>query len=418
MTPSESNASRAARVGRNVWLAGFASFFTDVSSEMIYPLIQAFVSLLLAARQALVGPLLGLLEGVAESTAALLKVYAGRLSDRWRRRKGLAIGGYALSAFAKPLFLLASAGWGWVLAARWLDRIGKGIRTAPRDALIAESTPPDARGRAYGLHRAMDFAGATAGALIAWAAARRFLDPLTGNLQNVRAFYRLFAVSFVPALVGIAFLFALREGRGAATADAPRRTPVEPPRFRPFRDFRRYDRNLRIFFLAQILFTLGNSSNQFLLLRTMSLGSTLSGAILMYLFFNLTTTALATGFGSLSDRIGRRRVLVAGYALYALVYAAFGFVARGQTALLWGFWALYGVYYAMTEGVEKALVAELAPAEARATALGMHQTIVGLCLLPASAIAGALYAAHPGAPFLFGGALAAASALLLARKLR
>ncbi len=398
-------------VTRNVWLMGLASLFTDISSEMIYPLIQAFVSMVLAARRALIGPFLGLIEGVAESTAALLKVYAGYHSDRIRKRKAMAIGGYGLSALSKPLFFLGGFGWAFVLLARFADRIGKGIRTAPRDALIAESTPPGAQGRAYGFHRAMDFGGATVGALIAWAVCLNFLDPHTGNLRDLPAFYLLFGISIVPAAIGLLFLFAIREPRTPAV-------PSGRPRPRPNLDFRRYDRHLQIFFLAQLIFTLGNSSNQFLLLRTMTLGQTLSGAILMYIVFNLTTTSLSTAFGSLSDRIGRRRVLAAGYTLYALLYAGFGFLPAGRPVLLWGFWMLYGLYYAMTEGVEKALVSDLAPADSRATALGMYHTIVGIGLLPASVFAGLLMRLHLGAPFWFGGALAAVAAAMIALGLR
>ncbi|MCX7671431.1 MAG: MFS transporter, partial [Anaerolineae bacterium] len=358
-------------------------------------------------------PVLGLIEGVAESAAALTKVVAGYHSDRIRRRKAMAIAGYSLSALARPLFLLGGQGWGFVYLARFVDRVGKGVRTAPRDALIAESTSPETRGRAYGLHRAMDFAGATLGALTAWALCRRLLDPFTGNLRDLTAFYRVFAVSVVPAVGGLLFLFALREPHAASAVAAPARALA-----RPSFDLRRYDRRLRVFFLAQLLFTLGNSSNQFLLLRTMALGQTLTGAILMYIAFNLTTSALATSFGSWSDRIGRRRLLVAGYSLYAALYIGFGFLRPGQPLLLWAFWVLYGVYYAVTEGIEKALVAELAPPDSRATALGIHQTIVGVALLPASVMAGLLLPHHPGAPFWLGGALAASAAALVGFGLR
>lgn len=406
---SASGKKTQAALGRNVWLMGLTSLFTDISTEMVYPLIQAFVSAVLAGRRALIGPVLGLIEGVAESTAALTKVAAGYHSDRIRRRKAMAIAGYGLSTLARPLFLLGGIGWGFVYLARFVDRVGKGIRTAPRDALIAESTPPGARGRAYGLHRAMDFAGATLGALLAWALCRRVLDPDTGTLRELGSFYRIFALSIVPAAVGVLFLFAVREPRTATPAEEGPATA----RSKPSLNLRRYDRQLRVFFLAQLLFTLGNSSNQFLLLRTMALGQTLTGAILMYIAFNLTTTTLATSFGTWSDRLGRRRLLTAGYALYAALYVGFGFLPSGRPELLWAFWVLYGVFYAMTEGVEKALVAELAPPDSRATALGLHQTIVGAALLPASLIAGLLLARHPGAPFWFGGALAAAAATIV-----
>ncbi len=389
---------------RNVVLAGLTSFFTDVSSEMVYPLLQAFVRFILASRRAALGPALGVIEGVAESTASLLRVFSGYLSDRMGRRKLPAVGGYGTSAAAKALLLLGSAGWGFLVLARFLDRVGKGIRTAPRDALISESTPAASQGKAFGFQRAMDFAGATLGALIAYFLARRFLDQATGNLRSLGDFYTVFLVSLAPAALGVAALLFVRERRPGGRGRNPGR---------PNLDLRGYSPNLRRFFLAQGLFALGNSSNQFLLLRSMDLGRPLSTVILMYLAFNLSTAALSTAFGSLSDRIGRRRVLVTGYALYAVVYAAFGFIPRQQGYLLWAFWTLYGVYYAMTEGVEKALVSDIAPAGSRATALGFYHTIVGVGLLPASLIAGLLFSLLPPAAFLFGGLMALAAVVVL-----
>jgi MFS family permease len=392
-------------IPRNVLLTGLTSFFTDVSSEMVYPLLQAFVRLVLATQKALLGPVLGIIEGVAESTASLLKVFSGYYSDRSQRRKLPAIGGYAGSALAKLLLILAGFGWYFVLASRFLDRVGKGIRTAPRDALISESVPRKSQGRAFGFQRGMDFAGAALGALLSFLLVRRFMDPATGNLQALSDFYRLFLISVIPAFVGVVFLFFVTERRIARSG---RQKP------RPRWDLRGYDRNLRVFFLAQALFTLGNSSNQFLLLRSMDLGFQLPTVILMYLVFNLVSSLLATPLGSLSDRIGRRKLLLIGYGLYAAAYAAFGFLRPQSRMLLWAFWPLYGLYYAFTEGVEKAFVADIAPAGSKATALGFYHTIVGIGLLPASLLAGLLFAWLPSAPFLFGGLLALASALVLA----
>ena len=394
-------------ISRNIVLAGFTSFFTDISSEMIYPLIQAFVSIIMVSQRALLGPILGIIEGIAESTASLLKVFFGYYSDRIQKRRLPAIAGYSTSVLAKLLLLLASFGWYFVLLARFLDRAGKGIRTAPRDALISESAPREAQGKAFGFHRGMDFAGATLGALICFVLVLRCMDPVTKTLKDLDAFYLLFLISIVPALIGVVFLFFVKETKAHIVLDTQ-----EGPR--PNLDPRRYDKNLRVFFLAQLIFTLGNSSNQFLLLRSMNLGHALSTVVLMYLTFNLSTSLLATSFGSLSDRIGRKRLLIAGYCLYAVVYMAFGFVGRETNFLLWFFWPFYGVYYAMTEGVEKAFVSDIAPMGSKATTLGFYHTIVGVGLLPASIIAGILFSILPSAPFLFGGAMALATVVVLA----
>jgi len=394
------------KLDKNVVILGLTSFFTDVASEMIYPLIQAFISMVLASRQALLGPTLGIIEGIAESTASLLKVFVGYYSDKIQQRKRLTIAGYGLSAAAKVALFFASAGWYLVLFSRFLDRVGKGIRTAPRDALIAESTPKEAQGRAYGFHRAMDFGGAFVGVLICYLVSLRFLDPVTKNLRNLQAYYLLFSISIVPAVIGVALLFFVkdRHAQAAKTSGRPR----------PNLNFRQYDRNLQWFFLAQFLFTLGNSSNQFLLLRSMNLGYALSSVILMYLLFNLVTTALSTFFGALSDKIGRRKLLAVGYAVYALVYMSFGFLTEQTKGWLWLFWLVYGVYYAMTEGVEKAFVARLAPSASKATALGAYHTIVGVTLLPASLIAGALFTVSASAPFVFGGVMSLIAVVMMA----
>lgn len=383
------------KLHKNVFLMGLTSFFTDVSSEMVYPLLQAFMSMVLASRKAMLGPVLGIIEGIAESTASLGKVVFGYYSDRIQKRKMPTIAGYGTSALAKLLLLLASAGWYFVLISRFLDRIGKGVRTAPRDALISESVPKAIQGKAFGVQRAMDFAGATLGALVCYLISLRLLDPITKTLKDLQSFYLLFAISIVPAVLGVVFLFFTQE-TGGKTAEGKARP-------KPNLDFRKYDRNLQFFFLTQFFFTLGNSSNQFLLLRSQDLGHTLSTVILMYLVFNLASTLLSPYFGALSDKIGRRGLLMGGYLVYVVVYVAFGFLTSGSKQALWVFWIIYGIYYAMTEGVEKAFVSSLAPAESKATALGLYHTIVGVMLLPASIIAGVLFAWLPSAPFIFGG---------------
>ncbi len=313
---------------RNIRLVGYTSLLTDISSEMVYPLYQAFVRMIMASRQALMGPVLGIIEGLAESTAALTKVFAGYYSDRFQKRKALAIGGYTTSAAGKIFLFFAASGWFFVLLSRFIDRIGKGIRTAPRDALIAESTDASTQGKAFGFHRAMDFAGATIGTLISYLFVLHFLDPETGNLRNLESFYYLFAISILPALLGIVFLCRVR--------DTGIQTQASKPKPKPNLNLRQYDRPLQIFFIAQMIFTLGNSSNQFLLLRSMDLGYSLATVILMYLVFNLATTGFSTFFGALSDRIGRKKILVAGYTLYAVVYIAFGFIGTKSGILCMG----------------------------------------------------------------------------------
>lgn len=394
------NTGKKKGITRNVVLAGFTSFFTDVSSEMIYPLLQAFVSMIMASKKALLGPILGIIEGIAESTASLLKVFFGYYSDKTQNRKLPAIAGYSTSALAKFLLLLSFFGWYFVLLARFFDRVGKGIRTAPRDALISESTPNEMQGKAFGFHRGMDFAGATLGALICFFLVLHFIDPITKTLKDLDSFYTLFLISIIPALIGVPFLFFIKEKKLHTAQTANNKKP------KPNLNIRQYDKNLQIFFLAQLVFTLGNSSNQFLLLRSMNLGYALSTVVLMYLVFNLSTSLLSTAFGSLSDRIGRKNLLIAGYGLYAIVYIAFGFISQKTNFLLWFFWPLYGIYFAMTEGIEKAFVSDIAPKDSKATALGFYHTIVGIGLLPASIIAGILFSLLPSAPFIFGGALA------------
>ena len=407
MVESVLNTTEKRGITRNVILASFTSFFTDISTEMIYPVLQAFLAMIMAAQRAYLGPVLGIIEGIAESTAGLLKVFFGYYSDKIQKRKLPAVAGYSTSALAKFLLVLASLGWYFLLLARFLDRVGKGIRTAPRDALISESTPKEAQGKAFGFHRGMDFGGATLGALICFFLVLRFMDPVTKTLKDLTSFYTLFLISIIPAFIGVIFLFFIKEERFEAEQTTKKQES------KPNLNIRLYHKNLQIFFLAQLIFTLGNSSNQFLLLRSMNPGYALSTVILMYLMFNLSTALLSTAFGSLSDRIGRKALLMAGYALYAVVYIGFGFISSSNSHLLWVFWPLYGIYYAMTEGIEKAFVSDIAPQDSKATALGLYHTIVGVALLPASVIAGILFALASSAPFLFGGAMALVTVVIL-----
>lgn len=387
---------------RNAVLLGLVSLFTDVSTELIYPLLPLFLTETLRAGPAL----LGLVEGIAESVAGLMKVGSGYWSDRLGRRKPLAAAGYALGALGK-LFLFVAPSWGWVLAGRVVDRFGKGVRTAPRDALVADSVPREQLGRAFGLHRAMDTLGASLGVLGAYL----FLRQSGGDLRAA------FLWAFLPGALALLFFLPLREPapRGPKRRDGPVGAGAPSPR--PRLEWNALTPSLKAFLALAFLFSLGNSSNQFLLLRAGSLGAPAPTVVLLYLTYNLVYTAAAYPAGRLGDRLGHGRVLVYGHLAYALVYAAFA-VVRGGPAL-WGVFAAYGVYSAFTEGVARAFLAELAPAGLRATVLGLHATLVGVALLPASLIAGGLWEAFGApAPFWFGagtGILAAAGLAWLLR---
>lgn len=394
----------------NVIILGLASLLTDISSEMAYPLLPLFLGTLPGVSSRSVGLIVGVIEGVAESTASLVKVFSGRRADKTGRRKPLAIMGYAGSTIGKLCFIVA-AGWPMVLLGRIVDRFGKGIRTAPRDALLADSAPPEARGRTFGLHRFMDTLGALIGVLLAY-----LLFPADESQQPRLAYNRIFLLSLIPAALAVGVLFLVKESRKqrvSPTHGAPpdaedaaqgvvagRVAASVPPRQSLMAGWRALDPRLRGFLLVALLFTLGNSSNQFLLLRATSLGFDPKTALLLYAMYNVTYALIAYPAGRLSDRVGRRVLLVAGYICYGLVYVGFAFADYSG---MWPLFAAYGAYIALTEGVEKALVTDLTPLHLRATLIGLQATVVGIGLLPASLIAGALYAVNPQAPFVFGG---------------
>jgi MFS family permease len=375
----------------NVILLGLTSLFTDVASEMVYPLLPFFLTSTLGASPAI----LGLIEGIAESLASILKVFSGYISDRIGRRKPLTILGYSGSAIGKG-FLYFASGWGMVLAGRIVDRFGKGIRTAPRDALIAESSPAAGRGRAFGLHRAMDTAGAAIGVLLAYALIRKTPGDFTS----------IFLWSLIPAGVGVALLAFVRE----------QARPGRISSKRPNLQWRILPRKLQAFLIISLVFSLGNSSNTFLLLRAGTLHFTPDRILLLYLAYNISYALFSYPAGRVSDVIGRRTVLVAGYFMFGGVYAGFALIPDSAAPWVpWLLFVVYGLYSAFTDGVEKALVSDLAPGELRATAIGLHATLVGIGLLPASLIAGQLWAQFgPGAALGLGSLTGCIAALALA----
>lgn len=375
-------------VPRNVVVLGVVSLFADISSEMVYPLIPLFLTATLGAPVVAVG----LIEGVAESTASLLKWVFGWFSDRIRRRVPFTFAGYALAAVAKPA-LAAAYVWPAALFVRFLDRSGKGIRTAPRDALIADSTDKAQRGRAFGLHRAMDTSGAIVGPL----AALGLLAWFGGH--NYRP---IFLIAGIPGAISILLVLFVREVR-----HTPRTGPLPP-----LLSLAGYDRRFLQFVAVTVLFSLGNSSDAFLILRSKDVGLGATAIVLAYVLYNVAYAALSLPAGIRSDRIGRRPVLVAGFAIFALVYVGFALVSDGW--MIWPLFIVYGAYIAFTEGVGKAYVSDLVPSDRRGAALGLYNASLGVMLLFSSIIGGALWSlVGPAATFAFGASTAAAAALLL-----
>jgi MFS family permease len=344
---------------------------------MVYPILPIYLVTKLGVSPAI----LGLIEGVAESAASLFKVFSGYFSDKIKSRKPFAIFGYSASTVGKFL-LFISTNWWFVFGARFIDRFGKGIRTAPRDAIIAESAKGKTRGAAFGLHRAMDTIGAASGVLFAYFLITRY----KGDFKSI------FLFSLIPSFLGVIFLFLIRERKREI------KNAQERLQFR----WQALDRRLKLFLIFTFIFTLGNSSNQFLLLRAQNLGSSLAAVILFYLVYNITYALVAYPASRLSDKIGRKPLLVSGYLISGLVYI--GFALSKSINNFWFLFGIYGLYIGFTEGVEKALIADIAPSNLRATAIGLHATIVGVGLLPASLIAGILWKfLGPQAPFYFGG---------------
>jgi MFS family permease len=395
--------SRIFGVSKTVFTLGIVSFLTDISSEMLVPILPLFIMSLPGAT----GEALGLIEGVAEATAQLLRVWAGYLADRFGRPKMLTSLGYGLSAISKPFLIIATA-WPQVFAIRFSERFGKGIRSAPRDVLIADTTEQATRGRAFGFHRAMDTAGATLGPVVVlalgWFVFGRAFLTTPGSAH--RDIYRLiFIVAAVPAVLGWLVLQIFVKERPKPVGEVKK----------PTLSLAGFDPRFKTFLVVLALFGIGNSSDAFLVLRATKdpIGMDLFSFLLVYVAFNALSTVVAFKSGIISDRIGRKPVILVGWLIFAASYL--GLALTKSSTGIWVWFTIYGAYYGMTEGMLKAFAVDLCPANLRGTAVGTFYTITGLAALPASVIAGFLWkTVDHSAPFFYGAATSLAAALLLA----
>jgi len=385
---------------RNVWAVSLTSFFMDISSEMVINILPLFLSNVLGVKTNIIG----LIEGIAEATASILKVFSGWLSDKLHARKWLAVVGYGISALAKPFFYIANT-WELVAGVRWADRVGKGVRTAPRDALVADSIGEEQRGIAFGVHRAADTAGAMVGLMIAllviWLAQRG-----VGELSRA-TFQTVVLISLIPAVLAV-----------IALAVGSQDVAVTQVHERPRISFRGLGKPFLVFMVIVGLFDLGNSSDAFLVLRAQERGLSLSGILGMLITFNAVYTLVSVPAGAFSDKIGRRRIIVGGWLVYTAIYL--GFAVAGKGWHVWVLYAIYGIYYGLTYGTTKAMVADLVPEALRGTAYGTYNAVLGILDFPASLIAGILWQGlgnwkgfGASAPFFFGAALSLIAAVLM-----
>jgi MFS family permease len=394
---------RIAGLPRNVFWLGMVSLFNDIGSEMIFPVLPIFLRLGLGASMAAVG----LIDGIAESSAGLVKIFSGAISDRFRRRRPLVVAGYALSNIAQPLIGLATS-WQAVLPLRFFDRVGKGVRTPPRDAIIGDTVDAGTRGWAFGFHRAMDSAGGVLGPIITFAilaglAAGRgepVAQLFSAAAAKISDYRWVILAAAVPNAVAIGLIFLVHE-RTRVTA-VVRRIQLGLPEG-PF----------RVMLAATTIFSLGNMSYSFLVLRSSDLGIPVVALPLVYLFFHLAQMLLSGPLGALSDRIGRRPVIGAGYVAFGVMCLGWMLARSPWHAIVLS--ALYGFSLACTEGAVRAYTVDLVPAERRGAALGALNGAMGLAALPASAVAGVLWTAvGPAAAFAWGAAFSLAGAVALA----
>lgn len=371
---------------RNVTITGFVSLFMDISSEMIYPLVPLFLANVLGVNKSIIG----LIEGIAESTASLLRAFSGWFSDRIKNRKLFMALGYGVSTLSRPIIALAGT-WHHVMGSRFMDRFGKGIRTAPRDALIAESSDSSHLGRAFGFHRAMDTVGAVIGPGLAF-----FLLSLFSN-----DYRRVFWLSMIPGTIAVLLIvFFITEERKSLK-----------PSIKPKLTMRHFDFRFKFFVSIAGIFAIGNSSDVFLILRAQQIGISTIMIPVIYLLFNLIYSISAIPAGIVADRFGRKRVLLSGFILFAIIYG--GFAVAEATTIIWVLFSFYGLFMGLTEGIQKAFLATIIPQDFKATAFGVYHTVVGLAMFPASLIGGWLWDnISPSATFYFGMITATISAVL------
>lgn len=373
--------------GRNVFVAGLVSFFMDVSSEMIYPLVPLFLANVLGINKSVIG----LIEGIAESTASLLKVFSGWFSDRIGNRKWLMAAGYGISTLSRPIVALAT-GWHHVMGSRFIDRFGKGLRTAPRDAIIVESSETTHLGRAFGFHRSMDTMGAVVGPALAF-----FMLALLSN--NYRW---VFWLSMIPGAIAVLLIiFFIKEKKRVSITHSER----------PKLTLKHFDWRFKFFVLIATLFAIGNSSDVFLILRAQQIGIPTVMIPILYLLFNLIYSMSAIPAGIAADRFGKKRVILLGFVLFAVLY--YGFAVAEDARAVWILFGFYGVFMGLTEGIHKAFLATIIPPDFKATAFGVYNTAIGLAMLPASLIGGWLWDhVSPSATFYYGAITAVLSVML------
>jgi MFS family permease len=389
--------------GKNVFVAGFVSFFMDVSSEMIYPLVPLFLSNVIGVNKSIIG----LIEGIAESTASLLRVFSGWFSDRIGNRKWLMVVGYGISTLSRPIVALATS-WHHVMDSRFMDRFGKGVRTAPRDAIIAESTDKAFLARAFSFHRSLDTMGAVVGPALAFFFLGIFLND----------YRKVFYLSMIPGIIAVLLIiFFIKENKKKiekiSIGELSSENSVIPPNSLLVKGGRGglFDWKFKFFVLIAAIFAIGNSSDVFLILRAQQIGIPIVMIPVVYLFFNLIYSISAIPAGIAADRFGRKRIILLGFVLFSVLY--YGFAIARDTSAIWVLFGFYGLFMGLTEGIQKAFLTTIIPPDFKATAFGVYNTAVGLAMFPASLIGGWLWDnISPSATFYYGSITASLSAML------